>query len=75
MSTKKDLESWLRAGESDSVEFKETLENEALETVAAFANAHGGHLLLGVADDGTVRGVTLGKESLREWANHIAQAT
>ena len=31
--------------------------------------------LIGVRDDGTVRGITLGKETLREWANHIAQAT
>jgi len=41
----------------------------------AFANTRGGTLLIGVRDDGTVRGITLGKESLREWANHIAQAT
>lgn len=46
-----------------------------METVAAFANTRGGTVLIGVHDDGTVRGITLGKESLREWANHIAQAT
>ncbi|MEA3340825.1 MAG: helix-turn-helix domain-containing protein [Chloroflexota bacterium] len=72
-------ENWLgrllTAGESERVEFKEQLGNESLETVAAFANTRGGTLLIGVADDGTVEGVTLGKESLRDWANRIAQAT
>ncbi len=65
----------LASGESERVEFKESLDREALETVAAFANTNGGVLLVGVRDDGTVRGVTLGKETLREWANRIAQAT
>lgn len=30
---------------------------------------------MGVADNATVKGVTLGKETLRDWANRIAQAT
>lgn len=62
-------------GESATVEFKESFDDEAIETVAAFANAEGGTLLVGVADDGSVRGLTLGKETLREWANRIGQAT
>lgn len=70
---------WLRRllteGESEQVEFKERMDGEALETVAAFANTHGGTLLVGVADDGTVKGITLGKETLSDWANRIAQAT
>lgn len=69
------LDRILATGESETIEFKESLDREALETVAAFANAKGGVLLVGVCDDGTVRGVTLGKETLREWANRIAQAT
>ena len=75
----KDRKEWLarllEKGESETVEFKESLDREALETIAAFANTRGGALLIGVRDDGTVRGIALGKESLREWANHIAQAT
>ena len=75
----KDRKEWLdrllAEGESETVEFKESLGREALETIAAFANTRGGALLIGVRDDGTVRGITLGKESLHEWANHIAQAT
>jgi membrane protein YdbS with pleckstrin-like domain len=34
-----------------------TLERSALKTVAAFLNTNGGHLLLGVADDGTAVGM------------------
>ena len=62
----------LQQGESDTVEFKETLDNEALESVAAFANTKGGTLLIGVRDDGAVLGIMLGKETLRDWANQIA---
>jgi len=69
------LDRLLAEGESETAEFKESLDEEAFETVAAFANTKGGTLLVGVADDGTVRGITLGKETMRDWANRIAQAT
>ena len=65
----------LAQGESETVEFKESFDDEAVETVAAFANARGGTLLIGVTDAGTVRGTMVGKESVRDWANKIAQAT
>ena len=55
------LDRLLAEGESETTEFKESLDREALETVAAFANTRGGTLLIGVHDDGTVRGITLGK--------------
>ncbi|HEX29463.1 TPA: transcriptional regulator [Candidatus Poribacteria bacterium] len=73
--TQEELEKLLQEGESEVVEFKENLDNEALETISAFANTKGGMLLIGVRDDGTVKGITLGKETLRDWANRIAQAT
>lgn len=69
------LEVTLRGGESEVVEFKESLDSEAIESVNAFANTRGGTMFVGVADNATVKGVTLGKETLRDWANHIAQAT
>jgi DNA-binding response OmpR family regulator len=60
----------LEAGESDSLEYKSTLrmnlrsekfdenmELAVLKTVAAFLNAQGGKLLVGVADDGSVVGI------------------
>lgn len=69
------LEAALRTGESEVVEFKESLDSEAIESINAFANTHGGTVFVGVADNATVKGVTLGKETLRDWANRIAQAT
>ena len=60
----------INEGESDELEFKSTLRwdlaqgavNKALEepvlrSIAAFANAHGGTLLIGVSDDGTIAGL------------------
>ncbi len=70
-----ELDSIIASGESSVVEFKEALDEEASESVAAFANTKGGLLLVGVDDHGAVKGVTLGKETLRDWANHVAQAT
>ncbi|WP_432410877.1 RNA-binding domain-containing protein [Rasiella sp. SM2506] len=62
----------IQQGESDFVEFKSTLrfnlmsekmdsniELSALKTVAAFLNTSGGTLLIGVADDGTINGLSL----------------
>ena len=69
------LEAALQSGESETVEFKESLDSEAIESVNAFANTHGGIVFVGIADNATVKGVTLGKETLRDWANRIAQAT
>jgi Putative DNA-binding domain len=64
------IEELIEAGESGNVEFKQVLclnpstskkdENIAanvIKTVAAFMNSDGGHLLIGVADDGSITGV------------------
>lgn len=69
------LEAALRRGESETVEFKESLDSEAIESINAFANTHGGTVFVGVTDSAGGKGVTLGKETLRDWANRIAQAT
>lgn len=69
------IEPLLAKGEGETIEFKESFDEESLESIAAFANARGGCVLIGVADDATVKGVRLGKESLRDWANRIAQST
>ena len=50
----------IQKGEGISLEFKEskrTLNRSTYETVCAFLNRHGGTLLLGVSDDGTISGV------------------
>lgn len=43
MTTKQVL-TLLRQGESESVEFKKVFDREAIETLSAFANTHGGRI-------------------------------
>lgn len=64
-----DLDAILYCGEDDRTEFKETLFGidfgeernssifKAMKTIAAFMNADGGDLLIGVSDDGTIKGL------------------
>jgi len=50
----------LAAGESLTVEYKEcenALSNSVFETVCSFSNRYGGHIFLGVEDDGKILGV------------------
>lgn len=62
----------IEAGESDQVEFKSTIrtnletgeidkrmEKAVLKTLVAFMNTDGGTLLIGVADDGEIRGLDI----------------
>lgn len=58
----------IRSGETFKVEFKPTLfqqagdrdfKHEAAKTICAFLNQKGGYLYIGVADDGSVKGVSL----------------
>ena len=53
----KDLSDLLAPGEGSTLEFKRTLARDLGREICAFANAAGGVILLGVDDDGTVRGV------------------
>ena len=73
--TVRDINSLIELGESQMVEFKTSFERETIETLVAFANAQGGIVLVGVADDGVVKGVTLGKETLNSWLGQIKSAT
>lgn len=58
-----DVAALIAAGESHTVEFKEcawaepVMRGEFAVTLAAFANADGGHLVIGVRDDGEVIGI------------------
>ena len=55
---KKELDFLLNEGEGYNLEFKETDSNLAKE-ICAFANANGGKVLLGVTDDGKIKGVNI----------------
>ncbi len=51
-------------GENVSLDFKKTISNceKIAKTLVAFANNRGGKLLIGVADDGTIKGVKAEEE-------------
>jgi len=46
----------IEKGESETVEFKENFDKEAIETVGAIANTKGGMILVGVSDKGKIIG-------------------
>lgn len=64
-------------GESESVEFKRSLGEwkEIVVATAAMASLHGGQICIGVEPTGRVCGVQLGKGTLEDLANKIAQGT
>ncbi|MCK9311810.1 MAG: putative DNA binding domain-containing protein, partial [Bacteroidales bacterium] len=61
--------------ESDQVEFKLSFQDEVIVSLVAFANYKGGIVYVGVADDGEVKGVQIGKETLAKWLNEIKNKT
>jgi len=71
--TASDLAALIQAGESDTVEFKQSTgeTREIVETVSAFANTQGGTILIGVTNAGEVPGLALGKDTLESLANRI----
>ena len=56
--TKKELNIILKEGEGYKIEFKEKVSNIEKELVA-FANSSGGRILLGVTDDGKIKGINV----------------
>ncbi|MBK8575371.1 MAG: putative DNA binding domain-containing protein [Elusimicrobia bacterium] len=65
----------IRHGESETLEFKEAFGKHVFETVCAFGNSRGGTILIGVNDRGELKGISAGKEILKDWANQISQVT
>ena len=58
--TQKQLRKFLDEGEGFVIEFKEcvgSLNNSVFETVCSFSNRYGGHIFLGIKDNGEVLGV------------------
>jgi len=60
-------------GGSEAVEFKKSagMMREAVETICAFANHHGGYLIVGIDDDGSVTGQHVSDDTLKNVANEI----
>ena len=64
MKTSIEIQKLISSGESQTVEFKSSFTRETIESLVAFANDQGGTVLIGVADDRSIKGVILGKETL-----------
>ena len=69
------LEEIIRSGESETVEFKESFNDAVIETLSAFANASGGTVFVGIADDGTVKGISVSPKTIPQWLNEIKTKT
>src|SRR3989344_7144154 len=55
----KELLELVKTGEGYTIEFKEDIGSNLGKEICAFANASGGKIILGVKDDGTIRGYNL----------------
>jgi ATP-dependent DNA helicase RecG len=75
MTNKNFILNLLKKGESEKVEFKASFDQATIETLAAFANTKGGHVIIGVTDAGKINGVQLGKETIQQWINQIKANT
>jgi len=66
-----DVQQLLISGESEAVEFKQSLGEmkEILETIGAFANGEGGTIIIGLTPAKKVVGVQLGKDTLEAIIN------
>ena len=71
-----ELAELVRNGESSGVEFKrDDVRPERLaREIAALLNFEGGHVLLGVDDDGAVRGLTRPPQRTEEWVMEVARS-
>jgi hypothetical protein len=67
----------IKQGEGQRVEFKKGFaeENEAIESLCAFAHAEGGTVFFGVAPDGLIVGVSLGRNTIENFANKLTRET
>lgn len=57
-------------------EFKSSFGDGVIESLCAFANTHGGRVLIGISDDGKpVSGFLTGDETLQKWINEVKNKT
>ena len=71
----KSIKSILSQGENEKIEFKQSFDREAIETITAFSNSRGGVLLVGIKDDNVIVGVKIGQESVQNYINQVKNST
>ncbi|MCZ6634436.1 MAG: putative DNA binding domain-containing protein [bacterium] len=72
---KTELSELIRNGENSGVEFKrDNVHTDSLATeIVALLNLEGGHILLGVEDDGQVTGLTRNARAAEEWVMSVCR--
>jgi len=66
-----ELKKFIITGETESIEFKENLNNSLFETISAFTNTKGGIILLGVDKKGNIKGIDPSSKFLEDLTNRI----
>ena len=62
--------------ENLNTEFKSSFNDEVIETLVAFANTHGGKVLVGVDNKGMpIKKFMIGDETVQQWINEIKTKT
>jgi len=61
--------------ESQNIEFKSSFDKETIMTLTAFANSEGGKVIIGMNDNGQVRGTEVNPETEQRYLNEIKNAT
>ena len=72
-----DLKKIISQGESESLEFKESLKlkDKVGESISAFSNSKGGTILIGITDKEEIKGVQIGKKTAIDLAEYIKRNT
>jgi ATP-dependent DNA helicase RecG len=71
-----ELKKIITGGESETLEFKPSFNQDVIETASAFANTHGGRIVIGISNAGEVLGASFSAEEvLRDYVNRISNAT
>lgn len=65
----------IQQGENEIMEFKTSFNDEVIHSLVAFANTNGGTVLIGVSDDGKVKGAGTGRETIAQWINEVKNKT
>lgn len=62
----------IKNGESKTLEFKENITDGLINSVVAFANTTGGKILIGISDNGDVKGID--ENNIFKTKNSLAQS-
>ncbi len=65
----------MKSTEDETLEFKSSFNSEVMESLVAFANTHGGKVIVGIHQNNKIIGVKINEESVQNWINEIKGKT